>query len=100
MIWVMDGHDQLVTIRQFGDMAEVLLAKSCLESAGIETFLADANIARMEWPISRGVRLQVNANDAEAATVLWGNSPPSVRSARPSLAPGERYSPPLAKLIS
>ncbi len=66
----MDAHDQLVTIRQFGDMAEALLAKGCLESAGIEAFLADANIARLEWPLSRGVRLQVNADDAEAATAV------------------------------
>ena len=66
----MDKHDQFVTIRQFGDMAEALLAKGCLESAGIAAFLADANIARLEWPLSRGVRLQVNADDAEAATTL------------------------------
>ena len=66
----MDTHDQLVTIRQFGDIAEGLLAKGCLESAGIECFLADANIARMEWPISRGMRLQVNQEDAAAATAV------------------------------
>ncbi len=70
MLGVMDGHDELVTIRQFGDMAEALLAKGCLESAGIEAFLADANIARLEWPVSRGMRLQVNADDAEAANTL------------------------------
>ncbi len=70
MIWVVDKHDQFQTIRQFGDMAEALLAQGCLESAGIEAFLADANIARLEWPVSRGMRLQVNADDAEAATRL------------------------------
>ncbi len=61
---------ELVTIRQFGDMAEALFAKGCLESAGIATFLADANIARMEWPLSRGVRLQVAPQDAESAAAL------------------------------
>ncbi len=66
----MKNDDRLVTIRQFGDMAEALLAKGCLESAGIECFLADAEIARMEWPVSRGVRLQVDAHDAEAALAL------------------------------
>jgi hypothetical protein len=70
IIWVMDGHDQLITIRQFGDMSEALLAKGCLESAGIPCFLADANITRMEWPISRGMRLQVNEEDAEAASTV------------------------------
>ena len=57
----------LVTIRQFGNMSEALMAKGCLESAGIECFLADANIARLEWPLSRGMRLQVNPDDAESA---------------------------------
>jgi hypothetical protein len=32
---------ELVTIRRFGDMSEALLAKGCLDSAGIECFLAD-----------------------------------------------------------
>ncbi|HEY4361965.1 MAG TPA: DUF2007 domain-containing protein [Bryobacteraceae bacterium] len=59
--------EELVTIRQFGDMSEALLAQGCLESAGIECFLTDANITRLEWPLSRGMRLQVNAEDAESA---------------------------------
>jgi hypothetical protein len=57
----------LVTIRHFGNMSEALAAQGCLESAGIASFLADANIARVEWPITRGIRLQVEANDAETA---------------------------------
>jgi len=43
------------------------MAKGCLESAGIECFLADANITRLEWPLSRGMRLQVSQDDAESA---------------------------------
>jgi hypothetical protein len=70
MIWVMDGHDRLITIRQFGNIPEALLAKGCLKSAGIACFLADANVTRMEWPISRGMRLQVNVDDAAAATAM------------------------------
>jgi hypothetical protein len=64
-----DGQQrlELVTIRQFGNMSEALLAKGCLESAGIECFLADMNVTRLEWPISRGVRLQVSLDDAETA---------------------------------
>ncbi len=34
---------ELVTIRQFRDLPEALLAKGSLESAGIECFLADEN---------------------------------------------------------
>jgi hypothetical protein len=63
-----------VTIRQFGDMTEALLAKGCLESAGIECFLTDLNVTRLEWPLSRGMRLQVNVNDAEAAAALLDQS--------------------------
>jgi hypothetical protein len=65
---------ELVTIRQFGDMSEALLAKGCLESAGIETFLADTNVSRMEWPLTRGMRLQVNAENAEAAITFLEQS--------------------------
>lgn len=61
---------ELLTIRQFGNMSEALMAKGCLESAGIECFLADANITRLEWPISRGMRLQVNPEDAETAVAV------------------------------
>jgi hypothetical protein len=67
-----DRHhsSDLVTIRQFGDMSEALLAKGCLESAGLFCFLADANITRVEWPISRGLRLQVRQDDVESATAI------------------------------
>jgi hypothetical protein len=69
------GARQLVTIRQFGDVAEALLAKGCLDSAGIECFLADLNVARVDWPVSRGVRLQVNPDDAETAIAMLDQSP-------------------------
>jgi hypothetical protein len=66
---------ELITIRQFGNMSEALLAQGCLDSAGIESFLADANIARVEWPLTRGMRLQVEADDANAAIALLEQSP-------------------------
>jgi len=67
--WIVETRHapELVTIRQFGNMSEALMAKGCLESAGIECFLADANITRLEWPLSRGMRLQVSPDDVEAA---------------------------------
>jgi hypothetical protein len=67
------GHEppDLVTIRQFGNMSEALLAQGCLDSAGIESFLADVNTTRFEWPITRGMRLQVDADDAGSP---WWNS--------------------------
>ena len=66
--------NELVTIRHFGDMSEALMAKGCLESAGIECFLADANITRLEWPLSRGMRLQVSPDDAETALAFLGSA--------------------------
>ncbi|MBZ5676347.1 MAG: DUF2007 domain-containing protein [Acidobacteriia bacterium] len=61
----MDAREasELVTIRQFGNLAEALMAKGCLDSAGIECFLADANMAWMDSPVVRGMRLQVSPDD-------------------------------------
>jgi putative signal transducing protein len=61
---------ELVTIRQFRDLPEALLAKGSLESAGIECFLADENLVRLDWFISNfigGIKLNVKAADAENA---------------------------------
>jgi hypothetical protein len=61
---------ELTTIRKFRDLPEALLAKGCLESAGIECFLADENLVRMDWFISNfigGIKLNVKIADAENA---------------------------------
>jgi hypothetical protein len=60
----------LVTIRQFRDLPEALLAKGSLESSGIECFLADENLVRLDWFISNfigGIKLRVKPPDAESA---------------------------------
>ena len=66
---------ELVTIRQFGNQSEALLAQGCLSAAGIESFLTDANIARLDWPLSRGLRLQVLVDDAETALAILDQPP-------------------------
>jgi len=61
---------ELATIRQFRDLPEALLAKGCLESAGIECFLGDENLVRLDWFISNfigGIKLNVKVTDAENA---------------------------------
>ncbi len=61
---------ELVTVRQFRDLPEALLAKGCLESVGIECFLGDDNLVRLDWFISNfigGIKLKVRAADAENA---------------------------------
>src|SRR5215469_1585957 len=62
-----------VTVGRFRDLSEALLAKGMLESAGIECFLADQDLVRMDWFYSNaigGMRLQVKEDDAAAATEI------------------------------
>ncbi len=64
---------RLQTIRQFRDLPEALLAKGCLESAGIEAFLADDNMVRLDWFISNligGIKLKVKPEDSAAAIAI------------------------------
>jgi hypothetical protein len=64
---------ELVTIRQFRDLPEALLAKGSLESAGIECFLADENLVRLDWFISNfigGIKLNVRPADEAIARKL------------------------------
>ena len=59
-----------VAIRVFREPPNALLAKSSLESAGIEVELVDSNVIGVGWLASNlveGVRLLVKAEDAEAA---------------------------------
>jgi hypothetical protein len=67
------GLRDLLTIRQFRDLPEALLAKSVLESAGIECFLGDDNLIRMDWLWSNllgGIKLRVRQEDALVASRL------------------------------
>ena len=62
-----------MTIRQFRDLPEALLAKGSLESSGIECFLADENLVRLDWFISNligGIKLSVKAQDVENAKII------------------------------
>ena len=65
---------ELVTVRKFRDLPEALLAKGSLESAGIECFLADENLVRLDWFISNfigGIKLSVRVADvANALEIL------------------------------
>jgi hypothetical protein len=68
---------KVVNLRQYMTLPEALLAKSILESAGIESFLGDQNIIRMDWFLSNalgGVKLRVREEDVEVATSLLDRS--------------------------
>jgi rubredoxin len=59
-------------------LPEALLAKSVLDSEGIECFLADENTIRMDWLWSNamgGIRLCVKDVDADAARQLLEQAP-------------------------
>jgi len=63
----------LVTVRRFRDLHEALLAKGSLDSAGIESFLADDNMVHMDWLMSNllgGVKLRVESANLEAANEI------------------------------
>jgi hypothetical protein len=63
----------LITIRSFRDLPDALLAKGSLESAGIESFLVDDNVVRMDWFLSNllgGIKLEVDPEDAVAANEI------------------------------
>jgi len=60
----------LVTVCRYRDLSEAIVARSLLESAGIQAYLRDENLVRLDWQISNfigGLRLQVEATDEAAA---------------------------------
>jgi len=62
-----------VVIHRYRDLPDATLAKSILESAGIESMLVDDNMVRMDWFYSNlvgGIKLFVRVEDAEAAGEL------------------------------
>lgn len=63
----------LVMVRRFRDLPDAFVAKSVLDSAEIDSFLADENMIRIDWFISNllgGVKLMVRPEDAETAAAL------------------------------
>jgi DNA-directed RNA polymerase subunit M/transcription elongation factor TFIIS len=65
--------NETVTLRKFRDLPEALLAKGGLESAGIEAYLVDDNMIRMDWFYSNligGIKLKVRPEDVDAANEI------------------------------
>ena len=65
--------NKLVTIATYDRSALANLAKSTLESEGIQCCLQDDNVVAMNWLWSNavgGIKLQVNAQDVELARSL------------------------------
>jgi Putative prokaryotic signal transducing protein len=88
-----EALSQLVTLRTYRDVPEALLAKSVLDSAGVECFLGDENTIRMDWLWSNllgGVKLWIRREDVDAATALLGQTRPDTFDAE---AAGENEQP-------
>lgn len=67
------AHPRLVMVGRYRDLPNASLAKSVLDSAGIESFLADENMVRMDWFYSNligGIKLMVREEDADTAKKL------------------------------
>ncbi|MGE5114178.1 MAG: hypothetical protein ACM3JB_25230 [Acidobacteriaceae bacterium] len=70
---------KLITIHRFRDLPEALIAQGMLNSAGIECYLSDDNVVRMDWFWSNllgGVKLQVAPDDTDAALEILAQAPP------------------------
>ena len=64
---------KLVIVQRFRDLPEASIAKSILDSAGVENFLADDNMVRLDWFYSNlvgGIKILVREEDVEAAAKL------------------------------
>jgi hypothetical protein len=63
----------LVMAKRFRDLTEAFVAKSILDSAEIDSFLADENIVRLDWLYSNlvgGAKLMVRPEDLDEAIKL------------------------------
>ncbi len=68
----------LIAVARYRDLPEALLAKGSLDSAGIQAFLYNDNMVRMDWFWSNligGVTLHVPAEDAAAAREILDADP-------------------------
>jgi len=76
-----DATDTFVVVQKFRDLPQALLAKGSLESAGVESFLADDNTVRMDWLCSNllgSIKLLVRQEDLPAAMEILGGPIPAV----------------------
>ena len=69
----------LITIRSYWNLLEAELAKGTLEAAGIESFLFDDNMVRMDWFNANaigGVKLRIDRGNVDDANRILDESIP------------------------
>lgn len=79
MACVWKEQRQFVILRRYRDLPEAVVVKSILDFAGIECFLTDENLIRMDWfwsGLIAGVRLWVGQQDVGNAQNLVDQRPP------------------------
>lgn len=73
-----------VMIRRYRDLPIAQLARSALDSAGIESYLADENMVSLSWFYSNligGIKLFVRPEDAEEANDVLDDAVPENKDA-------------------
>jgi hypothetical protein len=68
-----------IVLRRYRDLPEASIAKSILDSAGIENYLADDNLVRLDWFYSNligGIKLFVRQQDVDEANELLDQGVP------------------------
>ena len=73
-------HELLLTVATFQNELEFLLARTRLESAGIECFVFDEHMLRIGgWHshILSGIKLQVRESDAQDALAILRDTAPT-----------------------
>jgi hypothetical protein len=66
-------------LRRYRDLPEAMVAQSILDSAGIESFLADDNLVHMDWLYSNalgGIKLLTRFEDLDVANKLLDETTP------------------------
>jgi hypothetical protein len=70
---------EFVILRRYRDLPEAVVVKSILDFSGIECFLTDENLIRMDWfwsGLLGGVKLWVRQRDIDEVQNLIDQSPP------------------------
>ena len=74
-----EGGGKPVVLRTYRDITEAMVDRTALESAGIQCFLYDDNLIRLDWFVSNaigGAKLVVSENDAADARKILDEARP------------------------
>lgn len=72
-----DGAAELVTVAEYPDLTEGLLARAVLEQEGIQCFLSDESTLSLSNVVGGGARLQVAVEDEAAARAVLSQLAPT-----------------------